>query len=47
MSANCLHGCANEFAGRHNLRSLDTIDQMRLIARQLVGKGLKYKDLVE
>ena len=36
----------NKFVGHHNFRSLDTINQMRLIARQLIGKRLKYKDLV-
>ena len=35
----------DEFAGRHNMRPLDTIDQMRLVARNMVGKRLKYDDL--
>ena len=35
-----------EFAGRHNARPLDTIDQMRSIAPGMVGKQLKYNDLV-
>ena len=35
-----------EFAGRHNARSDDTIDQMRGIAKGLVGKRLRYQDLV-
>ena len=35
-----------EFAGRHNARPLDTIDQMRSIAQGMVGKQLKYDDLV-
>ena len=46
MSAKHLHRYANEFAGRHNFRDLDTIDQMGLIARRIVGKRLKYRDLV-
>ena len=36
----------NEFAGRHNQRPMDTIDQMRLMAAGLVGKLLTYKDLI-
>jgi len=36
----------NEFAGRHNIRSKDTIDQMQWIARNMDGKTLTYKDLV-
>ena len=37
---------AGEFAGRHNLRPLDTIDQMEALARGAVGRRLKYKDLI-
>jgi len=35
----------SEFAGRHNQRPLDTIDQMRAIWRGLTGKRLRYDDL--
>ena len=35
-----------EFAGRHNTRSQDTIDQMKSIVRGMVGKQLTYKKLV-
>ena len=35
-----------EFAGRHNIRDLDTIAQMSLLARGMVGKRLRYQDLV-
>lgn len=35
-----------EFSGRHNARPLDTIVQMEQIAQGLVGKNLKYRDLV-
>ncbi len=34
-----------EFAGRHNIREADTEDQMAIVARQTVGKRLRYKDL--
>ncbi|MDE0390398.1 MAG: IS1595 family transposase [Rhodospirillales bacterium] len=35
-----------EFAGRHNIRDMDTADQMAVIARDMVGKRLRYRDLV-
>ena len=35
----------NEFAGRHNIRPLDTIDQMRSVAKGLEGKRLRFTDL--
>ena len=35
-----------EFAGRHNIRDADTMDQMAIIARQAVGKRLRYRELV-
>lgn len=46
MSKKHLHRYVNEFAGRHNIRSLDTIDQMRFLALGMVGKQLRYKDLI-
>ena len=35
----------NEFAGRHNTRPLDTIDQMGRMADGMVGKRLTYQEL--
>ena len=35
-----------EFSGRHNIRNADTEDQMAIIARQSVGKRVRYRDLV-
>ena len=35
-----------EFAGRHNVREFDTIDQMAFLAKGMVGKKLPYKKLV-
>ena len=35
-----------EFAGRHNDRPKDTLDQMQAIVRGLVGKRLQYRDLI-
>lgn len=37
---------ALEFSGRHNIRELDTIDQMAFLAKGMVGKKLPYKKLV-
>ena len=36
-----------EFAGRHNIREADTADQMAVIARDMVGKRLRYRELIE
>ena len=36
----------NEFAGRHNDRCLNTLDQMSMMARGMNGKQLSYKTLV-
>ena len=46
MSPKHLDRYAKEFAGRHNARPLDTTDQMRHVARGLVGKRLQYAELV-
>ena len=45
MSAKHLGRYVSEFAGRQNMRNNDTIDQMRLVAKGIVGKRLKYADL--
>ena len=41
-----LHRYVGEFAGRHNIRDKDTLVQMVLMARRLVDKRLRYRDLV-
>ena len=46
MSPKHLHRYVNEFAGRHNVRSLNTLDQMKLLAKSMVGKRLRYQDLI-
>ena len=46
MSERHLARYVAEFAGRHNIRPLDTIDQMKSIVRGLEGKRLRYRDLV-
>lgn len=35
-----------EFSGRHNIRSRDTLDMMRSVAIGMVGKRLRYRDLI-
>ena len=35
----------DEFSGRHNLRPLDTADQMAAVVRAMFGKRLRYADL--
>ncbi len=36
----------SEFAGRHNIREQDTADQMAVVAADMVGKRLRYQDLI-
>ncbi len=45
MSEKHLGRYVMEFAGRHNVRELDTIDQMKSVARGFIGKKLPYKEL--
>ena len=46
MSPKHLDRYVGEFEGRHNGRPLDTIDQMTVMARGMLGKRLRYRDLV-
>ena len=46
FSVKHLQRYVNEFAGRHNQRPLDTIDQMKAMADGMVGKRLRYTDLI-
>ena len=46
MSAKHLQRYVGEFTGRHNVRPLDTIDQMGSVAEGMAGKRLRYRDLV-
>ena len=45
MSPAHLQRYVNEFAGRHNQRSCDTVVQMRMMAMGLVGRRLPYRRL--
>ena len=46
MSRKHLGRYVTEFAGRHNIRCLDTIQQMSSVAKGLDGKRLPYRELV-
>ena len=46
MSKKHLFRYVNEFAGRHNVRTLDTMIQIILLANSLIGRRLKYDDLI-
>ena len=46
ISPKHLNRYVQEFAGKHNLRRLDTLAQMRVVVRLLAGKRLSYRDLI-
>jgi len=46
MSEKHLDRYVGEFAGRHNIRGSDTIDQIASISRGMEQKRLRYRDLV-
>lgn len=46
MSPKHLQRYIDEFSGRHNARLLNTIDQMALLFRGMIGKRLMYRDLI-
>ena len=46
LSPKHLQRYVSEFAGRHNIRELDTIDQMADVVAGLVGRRPLYQDLV-
>ena len=45
MSPEHLRCYVNELVGRHNMRGLDTVDQMELTAKGLIGRLLMYNML--
>lgn len=46
VSKKHLNRYVQQFAGKHNLRELDTMEQMQLIVAGMIGKRLMYKDLI-
>ena len=46
ISPKDLHRYVAKFAGRHNVRPMDTIDQMKRLAADMEGKRLTYKALI-
>ena len=46
MSEKHLSRYVNEFSGRHNARNADTIDIMAKVATNMLGKRLRYRDLI-
>jgi len=46
MSPKHLDRYVQEFAGRHNVREADTVDQMREVVRGMAGKRIRYEDLI-
>ena len=46
LSPKHLDRYVQEFAGRHNIREQDTIEQMHSLAKGMTGKRLRYRDLV-
>ena len=45
MSKKHLHRHVSEFAGRHNIRDNDTIEQLKQRAESMEGRQLRYKEL--
>ena len=45
LSPKHLDRYVREFSGRHNIRDLDTIDQMASVVRNMAHKRLTYKQL--
>ena len=46
LSPQHLDRYVSEFSGRHNIRNADTIDMMAFIAKEMVGRRLRYRELV-
>ena len=46
ISAKHLNRYVSEFAGRHNIREKDTMEQMQEVVTRMVGKLIMYRDLI-
>ena len=47
MSAKHLQRYVDEFQGRHNVRALDTLEQMQKMVKNFEGKSLTYEELTK
>ena len=47
LSAKHLQRYVAEFAGRHNIREMDTLEQMQHVVAGMIGRRLMYRDLIE
>ena len=46
LSPKHLQRYVNEFAGRHNIREMDTIEQMAAVVEGMAAKRLRYRELI-
>lgn len=46
ISKTHLHRYVNEFSGRANMRMMNTLEQMEVVAAGMIGKRLRYCDLI-
>ena len=46
LSAKHLDRYVREFAGRHNVREMDTLEQMGVVIVGMVGKSIMYRELI-
>ncbi len=46
ISPKHLHRYINEFAGKHNVRELDTMAQMQELTHRMAGRRLTYRALI-
>lgn len=46
MSPKHLDRYVREFAGKHNVRESDTLDQTRIVVTRLMGSTLPYRRLI-
>ena len=47
LSPKHLQRYVNQFAGRHNIREFDTLEQMAAVTEGLAGKRLTYEALIQ
>ena len=46
ISSKHLNRYVSEFAGKHNIRDRNTIDQMNAVVAGMIGKRLMYRELI-